>query len=223
MRPWPIKTASGISTAVSVAFFFATAVPSRCQNSDQTLKNWDQCIGSDGQIIPDAIIDGCSAIIQFGQANPRLLATAFNNRGFAYKLKGDYDRALQDYDQAIRLNPNNANAYNNRGMIYKIRGEYDRAIEEYSQAIWLSNNDYPAAFFNRAKSYFAKGQYDRALADFDIVLRFNPRNPNGLYGRGLAEVRSGDTTGGMADIAAAKAINPNIAEEYEQSGPATKN
>jgi tetratricopeptide (TPR) repeat protein len=108
-------------------------------------------------------------------------------------------------------------------MIYKIRGEYDQAIEDYSQAIWLSNNDYPSAFFNRAKSYFAKGQYDRALADFDTVLRFNPRNPDGLYVRGLAEIRSGDTTAGTADMAAAKAINPNIVEEYEQSGSATKN
>jgi tetratricopeptide (TPR) repeat protein len=216
MRHWLIKTAPGISTAVSVAFLFAIAGPSRAQTSDQTLRNLDQCIGRTGRIIPDSIIDGCSAIIQFGQANPRLLATAFNNRGFAYKLKGDYDRALQDYDQAIRLSPKNANAHNNRGMIYKIRGEYDRAIEEYSQAIWLSNNDYPAAFFNRAKAYFAKGQYDRALADFDVVLRFNPRNPDGLYGRGLAEIKSGKIAEGTADIAVAKAINPKITEEFDQ-------
>ena len=48
-----------------------------------------------------------------------------------------------------------------------------------------------------------------------MVLRFNPRNPAGLYGRGLAEIKSGETAEGAADIAAAKAINPNIAEEYE--------
>jgi tetratricopeptide (TPR) repeat protein len=196
-------------------------MPIHAQASDQTLREWDECTGRDGPI-PDLIIEGCSAIIQLGRESPRQLATAFNNRGFAHKLKGEYDRALQDYNQAIRLNHNNANAYNNRGMIYKIRGEYDRAIEDYSEAIWLSNNDYPAAFFNRAKSYFAKGQYDRALADFDMVLRFNPRNPDGLYGRGLSEIRSGDTAAGTADMAAAKALNPNIAEEYEQSGSATK-
>ena len=55
-----------------------------------------------------------------------------------------------------------------------------------------------------------------------MVLRFNPKNPDGLYGRGLAKIRSGDAEG-TADIAAAKAINPNIAEEYEQTGSPTKN
>jgi tetratricopeptide (TPR) repeat protein len=214
MRSWPVKLAPRICTAISVASFFATAMPSHAQASDQTLE-WGECTGRDGPI-PDLIIEGCSAIIQLGRESPRQLATAFNNRGFAYKLKGDYDRALQDYDQAIRLNHNNANAYNNRGIIYKIKGEYDRAIEEYSQAIWLSNNDYPSAFFNRAKAYFAKGQYDRALADFDVVLRFNPRNPDGLYGRGLAKIKGGETAEGAADIAAAKAINPKITEEFDQ-------
>jgi tetratricopeptide (TPR) repeat protein len=215
MRSWPVKLALGICTAVSVASFFATVMPSHAQAPDPTLREWVECIGRNGSI-PDLIIEGCSAIIQLGRESPRLLATAFNNRGFAYKLKGDYDRALQDYDQAIRLNHDNATAYNNRGVIYKLKGDYDRAIEEYSQAIWLSNNDYPAAFFNRARAYFAKGQYDRALADFGVVLRFNPRNPAGLYGRGLAEIKSGETAEGAADIAAAKAIDPKIIEEFDQ-------
>src|ERR1700730_6090455 len=215
MRSWPVKLALRTCTAVSIASFFATAMPSYAQASDQTLREWGECTGRDGPI-PDLIIEGCSALIQLGRENQRQLATAFNNRGFAYKLKGDYDRALQDYDQAIRLNHDNANAYNNRGIIYKIKGEYDRAIEEYSQAIWLSNNDYPAAFFNRAKAYFAKGQYDRALADFDVVLRFNPKNPDGLYGRGLAKIKSGKIAEGTADIAVAKAINPKITEEFDQ-------
>jgi tetratricopeptide (TPR) repeat protein len=215
MRSWPVKLALRTCTAVSIASSFAIAMPSYAQASDQTPREWGECTGRDGPI-PDLIIEGCSAIIQLDRESSRQLATAFNNRGFAYKLKGDYAHALKDYDQAIRLDHKNANAYNNRGIIYKIKGEYDRAIEEYSQAIWLSNNDYPAAFYNRAKAYFAKGQYDRALADFDVVVRFNPRNPDGLYGRGLAKLKSGETAEGTADIAAAKAINPKITEEFDQ-------
>ena len=56
----------------------------------QTLKEWRQCSGGEGPIV-DVIISGCSAVIQAGQDNPRLLATAFNNRGVAYKFKGEYD------------------------------------------------------------------------------------------------------------------------------------
>jgi tetratricopeptide (TPR) repeat protein len=42
------------------------------------------------------------------------LALAFNDRGNAYANKGQYDRAIQDYDQAIKLDPNLALAINNR-------------------------------------------------------------------------------------------------------------
>ena len=42
----------------------------------------------------------------------------------------------------------------------------------------------------------------------------NPKDANSLYGRGMAKLKSGDRAGGDADIAAAKAINPDIAEVY---------
>ena len=52
--------------------------------------------------------------------------------------------------------------------------------------------------------------------DFDTALRFNARDANALYGRGLARQRKGDIQAGTADIAAAKAINPYIAAEFQE-------
>ena len=182
----------------------------------QTSKEWSQCSGGEGPIV-EVVISGCSAVIQAGQDSSKRLATAFNNRGVAYKFKGEYDRALEDYDQAILLNPNFANAYNNRGVIYRLKGEYDRAIRDYDEAIWLDSN-FPAAFYNRAIAYSEKEDYDRALGDFDVVLRFNPKNALALYGRGVVRLKKGDMQSGTADIAAAKAINSNVAEEFEHSG-----
>ncbi len=49
----------------------------------------------------------------------------------------EHDRAIRDYDQAIRLKPDYANAFNNRGNAYADKGEYDRAISDYDQAIRL--------------------------------------------------------------------------------------
>jgi tetratricopeptide (TPR) repeat protein len=115
----------------------------------QSPREWMKCLGLEGPIM-DTVIDGCTAVIQSGQEPREKLATAFDNRGVAYKLKGQYDRALQDYEQAIRLNPSNANAYNNRGVIYRIKGEYGRAIADYDEAIWLKNGDLPPAYYNRA-------------------------------------------------------------------------
>lgn len=206
--PYSVFTAATILATVAVTCNTALVA--------QTSKEWSQCSGGEGPIA-DVIVSGCSAVIQAGQDNPRRLATAFNNRGVAHKFKGEYDRALEDYEQAILLNPSFANAYNNRGVIYRLKDEYDRAIRDYDQAIWLDRN-VPAFFYNRAIAYSEKQDYDRALADFNAVLRFNSKNSLALYGKGLAEMKNGDAQAGMADIAAAKAINPNVAEEFEHSG-----
>jgi tetratricopeptide (TPR) repeat protein len=46
-----------------------------------------------------------------------------------YYYKRDYDRAIENYTEAIRLDPNNSNAYNGRGNAYYSKRDYDRAIE----------------------------------------------------------------------------------------------
>jgi len=56
----------------------------------------------------ELVIDACTAIIQAGQETPKQLAFALANRGYAYRNKYDYDRAIQDLDQAIKLDPDNA-------------------------------------------------------------------------------------------------------------------
>jgi len=53
----------------------------------------------------DLQIKGCTSLIESGQWSGKYLAFAYNNRGNAYKVKGDFDRAIADYLEAIRLDP----------------------------------------------------------------------------------------------------------------------
>jgi tetratricopeptide (TPR) repeat protein len=78
-------------------------------------------------------------------------------------------------------------------------------------------SDYVAAFYNRALTYVDKGDYGRALADIGVVLQFNPKSALALYARGWMLLKKGDTEAGDADIAAAKAIDPNIADQFDPS------
>ena len=97
------------------------------------------------------------------------LAAAYNNRGNAYVYKGDYNRAISDYNEAIRLNPKYATAYNNRGCIYEKRGDYDKAIEEYEKAIELNPEwEYPVE--NIGYVYFMQGKLDDALEQLNKAL-----------------------------------------------------
>jgi tetratricopeptide (TPR) repeat protein len=78
----------------------------------------------------DLRIKGCSAIIL---RNPKDVI-AYHNRGEAYGLKGDLDRAIADYNKAIELNPNYAPAYNSRGRAYTSKGDYVHAVADVTKA-----------------------------------------------------------------------------------------
>ena len=62
----------------------------------------------------------------------------YSNRGLAYCYQDDYDKAIQDFTEAIELEPNCVDNYVYRGEAYIQIQEYDRAIEDFSQAKQLS-------------------------------------------------------------------------------------
>ena len=119
------------------------------------LKNIELCNGVD-RTSPDIQIDGCTSLINSGKQTPQTLVIAYNNRGNAYVAKGEYDRAVQDYDQSIKLNPTYSRAFNNRGVAYQKKGEYDLAIKDFDEAIRL-NAEYGNAFANRAANLPEQG------------------------------------------------------------------
>ncbi len=130
----------------------------------------------------DIRIRGCTQVIGRGEEETRKnLTAAYYNRGLAYWRKGAFVRAIEDYDKAIALNPNDALAYANRGVAYRKKGEVDRAIADYDMAIALNPND-AAAYFNRGLAYYEKGDEDQAIADFRKVLEIEPSDQDAKEG-----------------------------------------
>src|SRR5262245_24271327 len=138
----------------------------------QTQQQVDACEGKGGAPL-DTVVGGCTALIQSGSYAGRDLSTVFIIRATAHQRKGDLDRAIQDYDQAIKLDPGSAIAYYNRGVAYGARKDWDRAIQSYDQAIRHNPND-AAAFRNRGDAHVEKQQLDRAIEDFDQATKLDP-------------------------------------------------
>ena len=103
----------------------------------QSSRSWAWCVNQGGTFSADQRINGCSSIIQSSRETRRNLAIAYYSRGLAYYDKGDDDRAIDEYNEAIRLDPKYAQAYFNRGNAYYQKGDDDRAIADYSEAIRL--------------------------------------------------------------------------------------
>ena len=61
-------------------------------------------------------------------------------------------------------------------------------------------------------------QSAEAIGDFSAALQLDPKLASAFYGRGLARLKSGDQAGADADIAAAKALAPDIADEFARHG-----
>ena len=161
----------------------------------------------------DVRIGACTVLIRSRQKSTDYLATAYNDRGNGYKDKGDYDRAIQDFGQAISLNPEFALAFYNRGNAYESKGEYDRAIRDLDQAIRLKSDDADAfyALYGRGYAYSAKGDYDRAIQDYDQAIRLEPYDANAFIVRGIANFLRANLAGAVKDFQRGSELNPTIA------------
>jgi tetratricopeptide (TPR) repeat protein len=87
-----------------------------------------------GRVVP--LEQAAEYYSEYLQTHPNS-AWAHNLRGWTWYEKGDYDKALADYDAAVRLDPQDAVAYNNRGGIWQKKGEYEKALKDYNAAIRL--------------------------------------------------------------------------------------
>jgi aspartyl protease family protein len=76
----------------------------------------------------------------------------------------DYDRAIDDYSEAVKRNPSYAIAYDNRGLAYANKNDYDRALADYDEAV-KRNPRLASPYAHRGALYRAKGDYDRSIAD----------------------------------------------------------
>jgi tetratricopeptide (TPR) repeat protein len=196
----------------------------------------------------DGAIGDYGQALRLDPADPDYL----NSRAAAYEGKKDIDRALADYNEAIKTNPNSIYAYNNRGAAFQRKGDFARAAADYGEVTRLQPNnldawsarcwvralspgqtqqalaDCNAALKIKADAFdvldtrgfvFLKlGQTDNAIKDFDAALKGDPKLAGSLYGRGLAKLRKGDRNGGSTDMAAAKALKSDIAEEFSRYG-----
>lgn len=143
---------------------------------------------------------------------------ALINRGDHYWEKGEHDKAIADYDEAIHLDPTKARAFNNRGVVYAEQmKEYDQAIADFDEAIRL-NPRYAEAFNGRGLAYACKQQYDNAILDFTQAIELNPASYWFRCNRGVAYREQKAYDKAIADFTEAIRLDPKSPTALENRG-----
>jgi tetratricopeptide (TPR) repeat protein len=106
----------------------------------------------------------------------------YRARSSVWMAERDWERAIADLDQAIRLSPSDHSNYRERGMAWHKKAEYDKAIADFDQAIRLSPQ---TALYriNRGAAWENKGDFAKALADFDEAVRLDPEHAGSFNNR----------------------------------------
>ncbi|MEY9459107.1 tetratricopeptide (TPR) repeat protein [Bradyrhizobium ottawaense] len=123
---------------------------------------------------------------------------AYNLRGSAYYDKGDYDIAIADFDDALKLGPPSGIIFHNRGNAWRGKHDYAKAIADYDMSIKADPKS-AFSFQNRGISKQALGDLDDALADINQAIRLDPSLPQPLFNRTAIWRAKGDLDRAIAD------------------------
>jgi len=117
--------------------------------------------------------------------NEKAFESAIRNGAAAYNSK-NYDAAIKNITEAIRLNPNAETAYKEiyfiRGNAYFEKKDYERALADFAKAIRLEPDNI-GAYYGMAKIYEKRKAYDDAVASYTKILQVNPNVPPVLNSR----------------------------------------
>ncbi len=134
-------------------------------------------------------------------------------RGQAYENEGLLDRALEEYTQAILLEPNFAEAYLGRGWVHHAKGSRRLAIKNFSQAIRLKPRN-PEAFFGRAWAYEQLGQVDLAIKEYGQAIRLKDDYADAYLSRGILRFYHDRPEAAAADFAVVLDKAPDELRRY---------
>ena len=181
-----------------IVLFGILAAPARADDMET-------CKKSDG----DDALAACTRLISSKTLRGGELAQAYVSRGLIYiRFKADWDRAIADYDEALKLNPKFAGAYAGRAAANLRKGNIDRALPDLNEGLRLDPKS-PGIHNVFGYYYNKKGDHERALTEVNEALRLYPQYLYAFSNRGEIYEKKGEYTKALADFRMALSLDPD--------------
>jgi tetratricopeptide (TPR) repeat protein len=119
-------------------------------------------------------------------------------RAGAYWARGSTEKAMEDFDEAIKLGYDNANAYASRALFLTASGQYEKG--DKSEAVYI----------NRAAAYLQMNKIEEAISDYDAAIQMNDKNAGVFQQRATAHKVNGSLEMAIADFTKAMELSPNF-------------
>jgi tetratricopeptide (TPR) repeat protein len=130
-------------------------------------------------------------------------ALALFRRAVAEQGLGQTDRALADYDEAVRRDPENQAIYLQRGILLATRARnFRRAIGDFNRTLEIEPRNFHA-LIARGEAWSQLGEFGPALSDLDQAIKLAPSHPHALIVRGLIHARQSNSQLAQQDYDAA--------------------
>lgn len=134
----------------------------------------EACINRSGNTALPRVIQACTESLDHNifEGNARFFL--FANRAAAYFAQGDKQHALDDFNEAVKLAPRNADVYYNRGVFYIAQSDNDSALRDFDAALAINPKHLPS-LRKRAKIYQIQGNLSAARIDYSDALSLQPK------------------------------------------------
>lgn len=199
-------------------------IQTRLKDATVALESFDKAIQAD-KVSINAVVGKANALAELKkeaeaqellrQAISMMPSSAIDYlaRGAAFRGLGQYEKALADYDEALKRNPDFPEVQMNKGVVFWHKGDHASAIPFFTAAIKLDAN-FVEALTNRGAAYRKTGDINAAIADYLKAIQINPNDAMTFYNRGVAQQKLQMHEKAIADFSSAIKLQPKYPEAY---------
>ena len=145
------------------------------------------------------------------------LGVARNYLGNIFLKQNRLDAAIQEYGEAIRLNPDLAEAYYNLGLALHKQEQNEAAITAYRQALVVEPT-MANAQYNLGLALYQQGRKEEAIAAYEQSIHLDKDNANAYFNLGIALQEQGDTAKAISAYREVLILNPQSITAYNNLG-----